>query len=101
MRQISDDEYLDFAADNPVVLLDFSATWCAPCQTMLKTLEGMIEKYPNIAFAKVDIDLCYALTDKFGVRSIPTLLLVKNGEVVDTLTGAQSVARIESFLNKG
>jgi len=79
-------------------LVDFWASWCGPCVVLTPTFERLAAQYGNeITFAKVNVDELPALADRFGVRSIPTLLLFRNGEVVERLVGVwpyEELARV-------
>ncbi|MBG7631061.1 MAG: thioredoxin [Bacteroidetes bacterium] len=86
------------------ILLDFYADWCGPCQSLLPTVEKLAKEYEgNIEIQKVNVDQNSELASKFGVRSIPALFFLKNGEVVDTLNGVapENVLRekLETLLN--
>lgn len=82
------DEVLD--ADEPV-LVDFWATWCAPCRQIAPIVEELAEEFEGRAkVGKLDVDNNPRVAQQFGVRSIPTLLFFKNGEVEDQLIGAMS-----------
>lgn len=77
------------------VLIDFWATWCGPCRVIAPVVEELAQEYNGkIKIGKLDIDDNQGTAMKFGVRSIPTLLLFKNGKVVDTIVGAQPKAHI-------
>ena len=70
------------------VLIDFWATWCGPCKMIAPIIEQIAEEYSDeIKVGKVNVDDEPSLAAKFGITSIPTLLLVKNGEVVKTSVG--------------
>ena len=75
-------------ADTPV-LVDFWADWCAPCKMIAPIVEDLAIEYDGqVRFAKVDVDSNPVTATKFGIRSIPTLLVFKNGEPVDMVVGA-------------
>ena len=77
-------------ADTPI-LVDFWAEWCAPCRMVAPVLERLADEYADKArVGKVNVDEHSGLAVKFGVQSIPTLLLFKNGKVVEQFVGATS-----------
>ena len=81
------------------VLVDFWATWCAPCKIIAPTIEELAGEYEGKAkVGKVDVDSNPNVAAKFGIRSIPTLLFFNNGEVIDQLIGAVPEPQIESKL---
>lgn len=71
------------------VLIDFWAEWCGPCKMITPIIDQIATELDGIAIVgKVNVDTCAALATRFNVRSIPTLVFLKNGQVVDTLMGA-------------
>ena len=80
------------------VLVDFFATWCGPCRMIAPILEEIAAEHPEYKIVKIDVDEEPDLATRFGVMSIPTLLVFKNGELVSTTVGAQPKAKLLSLL---
>jgi thioredoxin 1 len=83
------------------VLVDFWAEWCGPCRMVAPIIEELAEAYKDkVKVAKLNVDENKNIPTKYGIRSIPTLLLFLNGEVVDQIIGAVPKNNIESILKK-
>jgi thioredoxin 1 len=83
------------------VLVDFWAVWCGPCRQIAPIVEQLAQEYGGkLKVVKVDIDPEQALAIRYGVSSIPTLLLFKNGQVVEQIVGALPKGTIEGRLKK-
>jgi thioredoxin len=83
------------------VFLDFWADWCAPCKMLAPTFARLAEKYgEQITFAKVNIDEMPEVANKFAIRSIPTLILLQAGHVVETLVGLRSEQELAQVLSR-
>lgn len=80
------------------VLVDFWAPWCGPCKMLSGTLE-QIQKETNIKIVKVNVDEESELASTYNIRSLPTLILFKNGEMVNQIVGAVSKNKILEMLN--
>ncbi|AGG88284.1 thioredoxin [Rhodanobacter denitrificans] len=83
------------------VLVDFWATWCEPCKTLGPMLEKLAAEYHGaFRLGKVDVDTQQELAGMFGIRSIPTVVLVKDGQVLDGFTGALPEGQLREFLSR-
>ncbi|MFZ5469057.1 MAG: thioredoxin [Myxococcota bacterium] len=83
------------------VLVDFWATWCAPCRAIAPVLEELAGQYKGkVKIAKVNVDDNQDTPQQYGIRSIPTLLLFKGGKVVEQIVGAAPKAKLEDALKK-
>merc|ERR1711907_299020 len=82
--------------DKPV-LVDFFAVWCGPCKRIAPGLAELAQKYPNVAFAKVDVDDQEDIAQEYEVSAMPTFLLFKGGEKVDSVVGA-SLEKVEALV---
>ena len=80
------------------VLIDFWAAWCGPCRMIAPAVEKIAEERPDVKVCKVNIDDEQELAIKYGVMSIPTLMIVKNGEIVNTAVGLRPKEEIEALL---
>jgi thioredoxin 1 len=99
--QVTDDNFeTDVLQAAKPVLVDFWAAWCGPCRALAPIFEEAAENHhEKVIFAKVDIDENPETPSKYGVMSIPTLLLFKNGQVKATKMGALSKSQLIAFID--
>ena len=101
---ITDDNFQDEVINSDLpVLIDFWAIWCGPCKMIAPIVEELSTEYDGKAkIGKLDVDSNQETSIKYGVRSIPTLLIFKGGELVETIIGAvpkaKVVEKLESFI---
>lgn len=100
--QVTDSSFeADVLKSNTPVLVDFWATWCAPCRAIAPIIEEMAKEYEGrLKVAKLNVDENPATPGKYGVRGIPTLILFKDGQVVDQVVGAVPKSRVKSLIEK-
>ena len=89
----------DLTAEYDVVLVDFYADWCGPCQMLEPVVESLAASTPA-AVAKVDIDANQGLASQYGVRGVPTLLLFADGEAVERMVGVQSEDQLSALIDQ-
>jgi thioredoxin 1 len=83
------------------VFLDFWADWCGPCKMLGPTFERLADQYgEKVTFAKVNVDELPEIANKFSIRSIPTLILMQGGSVVETLVGLRSEQELAQVLTR-
>ena len=81
-------------------VLDFYADWCGPCQMMKPILEQVEKDHPEVEFRAINIDEEQELSEKYGVMSIPTLIIMDGDVIEETLVGMKSKAEIEAVIKK-
>jgi thioredoxin 1 len=95
----SEDEFNDLS-NKGSVYVQFSANWCGPCKMLARTVEDIEDAETDITFLKVDVDSNRELAQQFGVRSIPRVILMKDGEQVGEFMGAKNKNDLEEILQK-
>ena len=102
VREVSDSSFENdvLKSDRPV-LVDFWAAWCAPCRMLSPIVEAVAEKYANSArVVKLNVDDNPSVSQRFGIKGIPTLILFKNGREEERVVGATSEQAISRMLDK-
>lgn len=99
MKNISNENFKSIINSDKPVLVDFWAEWCGPCRMLLPIMEELSSEMVNdIDIYKCNVDECQDIAGSFNIRSIPTLILFKNGEILDITQGAASKAVIQKWV---
>ena len=85
---------------NQLLLVDFWAEWCGPCKSMHPVFTRMAKKYKQVRFARVNVDDAQDIAMKYGVQSIPTFIMFKNGKIVNKMVGAVGEPGIHMICKK-
>ena len=99
--EVSDKDFESIIAKYPIVVIDCWAEWCLPCKLMAPIIEELAKKYRGkIVFGKLDVSLNKFIPMRFDIKAIPTLLVFKNGELVERIVGLHPSNLLESKLQK-
>lgn len=90
----------DDVISSDIVLVDFFATWCGPCKMLSPILEEMASERSLIKIVKVDIDEAMDLARRYGIMSVPTMLLFKDGKLLDQVTGFMPKTELVNWINE-
>src|SRR5215510_8788141 len=99
-RDLTKDNFDDTVENNAMVVVDFWAAWCAPCRLFAPTFEQASERYPDVLFAKVDTEAQPELAGAFGIRSIPTLMILRERVILYSEAGALPAAQLKGLIDQ-
>lgn len=101
-HEITDGNFEESVLKSPLpVLVDFWAEWCGPCRMIAPTVEALATDYSGkVIIGKLNVDDNQSTAGQYGVRSIPTLLLFKDGEVVESIVGLADKSRLQAIIDK-
>jgi thioredoxin 1 len=97
---VTQETFADTIGNEGITLIDFWATWCPPCRSFAPIFERASEKHTDITFAKIDTDAEQMLAAEFDIRSIPTIMAVRDGIVVFSQPGALPERALESLIEQ-
>ena len=97
---LTKDNFNETIAENDIVIIDFWASWCGPCQSFAPTFEAASEKHDDVTFAKVNTEEQQELAQACNIRSIPTLMIFREKILLYSQPGALSPAQMEDLLDK-
>ena len=100
MKVIKEYEFVNEVKDG-LVLIDFYAEWCGPCKMLSPVLEQINKEHKDVKVVKVNIDDSRSIASYYQIQSIPTLVLLKDGEFVQRMIGFNPKKKIEEFIEKG
>ena len=95
---VNKNNFEEIVNSEKTVLLDFYADWCGPCRMVLPLVHEIADENPQYVVGKINVDEEMELASQFGVSTIPTLVVIKNGEVVNRSSGAKPKAQILAML---
>lgn len=94
--KITNENFESYKNGSLPLVIDFWATWCGPCRMVAPIIEELAKEYDGkVTVAKCDVEEADDIAAEFGIRSIPTIIFIKNGQIQDKLVGAASKSKIE------
>ena len=100
LKALDDQDFASFAQREGAVSVDFHASWCGPCKALAPTLEALGRDYAErLPIGKLDIDQAPATAARMGIRSVPTLILFRDGRPLDRLSGVRSGAELQHWID--
>ena len=99
MKNLNSKEYYEMVQSDKLSVIKMGAIWCGPCRVLAPILQSVSEKFEDVNFGEIDVDNQPEIVREQSVRSVPTILFFKNGEIVDKMVGLQQAEVYESKIN--
>ncbi len=99
MKNLNSKEYYEMVQSDKLSVIKMGAIWCGPCRVLAPILQSVSEKFEDVNFGEIDVDNQPEIAREQSVRSVPTILFFKNGEIVDKMVGLQQAEVYESKIN--
>lgn len=101
VSELTNGEFESFSKEEGLLFVDFSADWCMPCVMMGPIVDDLSTEFEGkVKFGKVNIDDNPEITSKFEINSVPTFVLIKNGEILERISGAMTQEELKEMINK-
>ncbi|MBU5591802.1 thioredoxin [Clostridium sp. MSJ-4] len=101
IKEIMDSSFLEeVEKQEGVVVVEFWAAWCGPCKMLAPVVEELSNEIPGVKFGKVNVDNNPQISQNFRIASIPTIMVFKDGNVIDTMVGFRPKAELENMIKK-
>ena len=97
---LNDSNFEQTISTNNLTLVDFWAEWCGPCKSMHPIFESVSKEFPNVKFARVNVDNNQNIAMKYTVQSIPSFIMFKSGQIIDKMMGAVGAPGINMICKK-
>lgn len=99
MKNLNSKEYYEMVQSDKLSVIKMGAIWCGPCRVLAPILEGVSQKFDDVNFGEIDVDSQQEIAREQGIRSVPTIIFFKKGEIVERLVGLQQADFYESKIN--
>jgi thioredoxin len=100
VKIITSKNFEEFVSQNRIAVIDFHANWCMPCRIVSPRIEELSNEIDNVAFGKINVDENADIAQRFGLVSIPTVVVFKEGKQIDEVVGTQPKDKIRELIEK-